>query len=303
MAFAFLLAASVAAGAPPAPPVSAHNCYPLVGTSREMLERALALGVPNIEIDLGWDAAGRRLVVTHDAAPAPTVPHPEFEEYLLPALAEHWKKPGVKDRPLVLTIDWKADAPEAVARFRDFLDAHPDWFSSAPNVPESPMTNRAITVCFTGSEKAKDRYDALVPEGGTLRAFRDRVISAGNGPLPPAEALIPERSGPSFRFLAFAWGAVEEGGPTRSGEWTPEERERLRALIRLAHERGFRVRFYCLNARTHWSTSPFYRFPSPEAAHLRWKDAAEAGADFIATDDVGEIIEVLAGDGAPAGVR
>lgn len=300
MTCAFLMGFWISMGdAPPpsSPPVSAHNCYPLMGTSRAPLEQALALGVPNIEVDLGWDAANRRLLVTHDAAPAAIAPHPEFEDYLVPALEQHWGRAPSRSGSLVLTVDWKTGEPAAIRRFHDFLEAHPDWFSSAPKAAESPLTPRKITVCFTGSEKAKDLYDGLIPDGGTYRAFRDRVISIAKAPLPEVDELVPARSDAYFRFLAFAWNAIEEGGPVRSGEWLPEERERLRALIKVAHQHGFRVRFYCLNARTNLTTSPFYRFPSPEAAHLRWKEAAAAGADFIATDDVPEILRVLAEGG------
>jgi len=79
----------------------------------------------------------------------------------------------------VLTVDWKTANPDAVRTFKAFLDAHADWFSSAPKAADSPLTVRRLTVCLSGEEGAKAAYDALVPPGGTYRAFRDRVYGAG----------------------------------------------------------------------------------------------------------------------------
>ena len=67
-------------------PISAHNCYAQDRTTNERLDEALALGIDNIEIDLGWDEAGQRLIVGHDARPRPGVAYPEFEASMVPAL-------------------------------------------------------------------------------------------------------------------------------------------------------------------------------------------------------------------------
>src|SRR5947209_923495 len=50
-------------------PISAHNCYPVDELGKNRLSEALALGIDNIEIDLGWDAEKKRLIVSHDPTP------------------------------------------------------------------------------------------------------------------------------------------------------------------------------------------------------------------------------------------
>ena len=192
----------------------------------------------------------------------------------------------------MLTIDWKTGKPEAVRQFKALLDAHPDWFSSAPKSPDSPLTTRRLTVCFSGSEAAKDAYDAMIPSGGVYRAFRDRVVGAGARYQDDVATYIPKPSTPYHRFLAFHWGAVERGGPASAGEWTPAEADRLAALTDLAHRRGFRVRLYSLNGHT-GAIGGGYRFADDEAARVRWTAAAAAGIDWVAGDEYHEMAEAL----------
>jgi len=295
--FVLLLALAFTAEAfaldPPRPlPISAHNCYPENRADNPRLAEALAVGIDNIEIDLGWDDAANRLIIGHDEAPRPGIEYPRLETSLIPALESHFKAPRSDGAPTVLTIDWKTSKPEAVRQFKDVLDAHPDWFSSAPKAPDSPLTTRRLTVCFSGSEAAKDAYDALIPPGGEYRAFRDRVIGAGAKYEDDVAAYIPNSSTAYLRFLAFYWGAVERGGPTLAGEWTPAEADRLGALMSLAHRRGFRVRFYSLNGHT-GILGNGYRFASDEAARIRWIAAARARVDWIAGDEYREMAEAL----------
>lgn len=272
-------------------PVSAHNCYPTNSTRNDRVAEALALGMDNIEIDLGWDEAGKRLLVGHDASPRPGVAYPEFESYLVPALEAHWKNPRSDGAPTVLTVDWKTDEPEAVARFKAFLDAHPNWFSSAPKSAESPLTVRRLTVCLSGSDTAKDRYDALVPPGGEYRAFRDKVFGAGVY-LDNIADYAPTPATPYHRFLAFHWSNIERGGPPRAGEWTEAEAKRLADLMTLLHRQGFRARFYCLNGHTGPLISS-YRFRTDADAQIRWHAAAKAGADWVACDEYAELVGAL----------
>jgi len=282
------LASSPFADAPRPKPISAHNCYAENRTDNPRLVEALALGIDNIEIDLGWDADGRRLIVGHDASPRKGIAYPGFAESLVPALEAHWKASRTDGAPTILTIDWKTDRPEAIRQLKEFLDAHPDWFSSAPKAADSPLTTRRLTVCFSGSEAAKDAYDAMIPQGGTYRAFRDQVFGAGAKHEPDIAAYVPEASSPYHRFLALHWSAIEKGGPALAGEWTKAEADRLARLMDLAHRRGFRVRFYCLNGHT---GAPLggYRFASDEAAQIRWAASADAGVDWIASDEYREI--------------
>jgi len=278
-------------------PVGAHNCYAVDRADNPRLAEALMLGIDNIEIDLGWDAAGDRLVVGHDATPRAGVAYPAFEASLVTALDAHWAAhpPGPGVAPTVLTVDFKSDDPAAVGRFKAFLDAHPGWFSSAPKAAESPLTRRRLTVCLTGSEAAKVAYDAMVPPGGTYRAFRDRVFGAGAKYEDDVAAYAPTPATAYHRFLTLHWSAVERGGPALAGGWTDAEAARLVALVRRAHDRGYRVRFYCLNGHT----GPLftgYRFPDDASARIRWLAAAGAGVDWVASDEYRQIVAAL---GAP----
>lgn len=281
------------ADGPPRPlPISAHNCYAANHADNPRLAEALALGIDNIEIDLGWDDAASQLIIGHDATPRRGVVYPRIETSLVPALKAHWKSPRPDGAPTVLTIDWKTSRPEAVRQFKEWLDAHPDWFSSAPKSPDSPLTARRLTVCFSGNDAAKDAYDAMIPPGGTYRAFRDRVIGAGARYQDDLATYVPESATPYHRFLAFHWGAVEKGAPSLAGEWTPADAERLHALVKLAHGRGFRVRLYSLNGHT-GVFGGGYRFADDEAARVRWIAAAEAGVDWIAGDEYREMVDAL----------
>jgi hypothetical protein len=274
-------------------PISAHNCYLEDSASAERLVEALRLGIDNIEIDLGWDEAGHRLIVGHDATPRPGVAYADFEAYFVPAIEAHRRSPRADGAPTVLTIDWKTSAPEAVRRFQAFLDAHPDWFSSAPKAEKSPLTPRRLTVCFTGSDEAKDLYDALIPPGGLYRAFRDVVFGAGvGGYRAEVAAYVPKPSSAYHRFLTFHWSHVERGGPALAGDWTADDATRLRNLVDLIHQRGYRVRFYCLNGHIGPAVGP-YHFRNDDAARVRWQAARDAGADWIASDEFAEIVRAL----------
>jgi hypothetical protein len=271
-------------------PISAHNCYAENRIDNPRLTEALALGIDNIEIDLGWDDAAKQLIIGHDAKPRPGVAYPRIETSLIPAMESHLKVPRADGAPTVLTIDWKTGRPEAVQQFKELLDAHAEWFSSAPKAADSPLTTRRLTVCFSGSEAAKDAYDALIPVGGTYRAFRDRIVSGRYEA--DVVAYIPGNSTAYLRFLAFHWGAIERGGPASAGEWTPAEMDRLSALMASAHRQGFRVRLYSLNGHT-GPRGGSYRFADDAAARVRWVAAAAAGVDWVAGDEYKEMVDAL----------
>jgi hypothetical protein len=101
------------------------------------------------------------------------------------------------------------------------------------------------------------------------------------------ETLVSQRASNYVRWVNFAWLAVEEGGATVAGEWTPADSARLGALVRRAHSLGYWIRFYTLDGFRPEENAGFtasYNFGSRERAMVRWRAAVVAGVDFVATD-------------------
>jgi hypothetical protein len=171
-------------------PISAHNCYAENRTDNPRLTEALKLGIDNIEIDLGWDDVAKQLIVGHDAKPRPAIAYPRLETSLIPALESHLKVSRPDGTPTVLTIDWKTGRPEAVRQFKELLDAHAEWFSSAPKAADSPFTTRRLTVCFSGSDAAKNAYDA----NGIKPALNSIDLSPCREQGPPCTMVFSHRT-------------------------------------------------------------------------------------------------------------
>ncbi|MDX2038921.1 MAG: hypothetical protein SFX72_19905 [Isosphaeraceae bacterium] len=267
-------------------PLSAHNCYD--GASEHKLALALELGIDNIEIDLGWDPTARRVIVGHDATPVPGSSYPRFEAYVAKFLAAPKRGDGA---PRILTLDWKTEEPAAVAEVSAWLERHGDQFSTATKGEPSTLVERRFTVCFTGSDRAKEIYDRSIPPGGLYRAFRDQVFGGSDYREDPS-AYFGKPADGYHRFATFHWGVIERGGPPLAGSWTDDERRRLEMLVAKAHESGFRVRFYCLNGGGPLTSLP-YRFKDQATARIRRIAAAEAGVDWVATDDYSEAASEL----------
>ncbi|MEZ5361336.1 MAG: hypothetical protein R2748_03075 [Bryobacterales bacterium] len=64
---------------------------------------------------------------------------------------------------------------------------------------------------------------------------------------PAPQAMVAAGPNNYRRWWNLSWHAVEEGGQTKAGDWTPEDDARLRALVDYGHSQGVFVRFYCLN--------------------------------------------------------
>jgi hypothetical protein len=275
------------ANSPPLP-VAAHNCYRQNSETDQPLVDALKLGIDNIEIDLGWDQFKKRLIVGHEPEPMPEKMYPEFNSYFQTAYKRHLQSPRPDGAPHILTIDWKTDHPDAIEAFKDFLTACSDWFTSAPKANQSPMTQRGLTVCFTGSSRAKLRYDELIPNGGTYQAFADEDYGV-EVYFRDVEGYAWRPASAYRRFVSMFWGQVGREPPGRDDTWEQWKADRLNALVYRVHRQGYRVRFYTLNGRH--GDPIFQRFPNEAAARLRWRACLQAGADWVATDEWNEIVE------------
>lgn len=267
----------------------AHNCYPYNGFWKNRIGRALKSPPPiAIEVDLRWqpDQNGGELIVAHDETPPGRAPslreyvferlRPEVEAALASEDKTHW--------PLyTLNMnDLRGNAPEMYAALWALAIAHEEWLCTAikgDSDEVAPMTPGPVLLLSNGGRQAVQTFYDAVPVGGTLRIF-------GSGD--------PNSNATNFRrWINYSWHAVEAGGQTRAGAWTPEDAARLESLVRNAHARGYWIRFYSLNghgplAVPQYGWSPAYNFGSSDAVKIRWRAAYEAGADFIATDQYEE---------------
>jgi hypothetical protein len=328
----FLLAAFVvcASSAPartqPAAPmlgghslVHAHNCYPEEGRWSDRIERAIAVGqVPTvIEQDIAFapgNAPADQSVVAHDqklAAAAPSLNHYFFER--VRPLVERALAAGPTPQwpVVVLHLDFKSNERAHHRAVWDLLKQHRSWLTTAPVGADTARVNAVtrgplLVLTENGEGQERDFTEWAAAEGALLlfgsipapvlrqsddAAERARILRAAT----PRE-LVPAVSTNYRRWVNFAWGAVEEGGPSRAGDWTAEDEQRLDAVVSYAHQQGLFVRFYTLNGHSAaadrgWTAS--YNFGALDAAQARWRAARRAGVDLIASDQYEELAAVL----------
>lgn len=281
----------------------AHNCYPYHGEHADRLDRALAAATPVlIEQDVIWLEG--RSIVGHGCPCTGEEPSLEehFFERVKPMVEQALANPEPAKWPLVvLHLDFKTQEPEHLAAVSELLEKYDAWLTSAPRTatPEKqePWTLGPVLALTEASPEKEKAFHDDVPIGGKLRIF---------GSLPPSDApMTPDSSpaemlagGPSNyrRWWNLSWHAVEAGGQTQAGEWTPEDEARLKAIVDHGHSLGVFVRFYCLNghpADDSHGWSPGYNFGSLEAVRKRWRAAKAAGVDWLATDQYEELAAEL----------
>jgi len=270
----------------------AHNCYPYGAFWADRIEHALRQTPPiALEFDMRWhphpDGAGGRLIVAHDPPPDGFMP-PTFRDYGLESLRPHVEAAlaagNQGDWPLyTLNLnDLRGNEPEMYAELWALAEAYEAWLCTAikgEDEKPAPMTVGPVLLLTGGGSQETATFYDQVPVGGVLRIF-----GRGN----------PDEDATNFRrWINYSWGAVEPGGPPRAGDWNDEARERLEALVKNAHARGYWIRFFSLNGHDALSVvqhgwSPGYNFGSLERAKVRWRAAFEAGVDFVATDQIAE---------------
>lgn len=303
--------------------VSAHNCYPYHGLWANRIDRALSTGVPiAIEQDLCWvegDDGAYRSVVSHGEpfdGSEPTLASHFFERIrpiIEKALEADARSGDRSDWPLiVLDLDIKHGQREHIEAIRDTLLEHESWLTTAERVadgePRSPLDADPVLVLVGGDRTQQAVFHDEVPVGGRVIAFGRASVSRRPDGVPqhevPPEQMVTERADNFRRWWNNSWHAVESGGAPGGGDWTDEDEARLESLVDHAHSMGYFIRFYAINGCTEpasklsgWSDG--YNTGSIEAARVRWRAAAEAGVDFMATDDYEGLAEVLRGRSPP----
>jgi hypothetical protein len=302
------------------PLLHAHNCYPDDGRWTDRLERALGTGVRPIAIeqDVVWvdEGYGRGRSVVGHVTPA-TGREPTLEAHFFDRvrpLMEAALRTRESDRwPLViLHLDFKSNERAHHQAVWDLLGRHERWLTTATkragDAPQAFEVGPLLVLTENGDGQSTVFSDD-VPVGGRLRLFgavpaarlttsADREAQFDAAVTAPPDALIPSGATNYRRWVNFAWSVVERGGQPRAGEWTAADEARLRAIVDRAHDLGLWIRFYTLNGHATdenegWTES--YNFGSRAAVEPRWRAAAAAGVEFIATDQYEPFADVLRG--------
>ncbi|MCB1021739.1 MAG: hypothetical protein KDC27_17535 [Acidobacteria bacterium] len=282
----------------------AHNCYPYHGEHADRIDRALATGTPVvIEQDLIWTEG--RSVVGHNCPCTGEEPTLEqhFFERVRPIVEQALADPKPDQWPLlILHLDLKTEEPEHLGALSALLEKYKDWLTTAKRTatPEKqePLNYGPVMVINEGSAVREKAFHDDVPLGGDVRIFG--ILPPTDAPMttePAPQAMVSAGANNYRRWWNLSWHAVEEGGQTTAGDWTPEDDARLRALVDYGHSQGVFVRFYCLNghpADDPHGWSPGYNFGSLEAVQQRWRAAKAAGVDWLATDQYEELAKQLA---------
>ena len=181
------------------------TAIPRTARRNDRLVEALALGIDNIEIDLGWDEAGqppdRR---ARRRRPGRGWPIRSSRRTLVPALEAHWRSAAAGRGPDGPDDRLEDRAPRGGPAVQGVPRRPSRLVLLGPQGRREPAHPRRLTVCFSGSDEAKDLYDALDPAGrrpiapSATRVFgagpaieptsRDYVPGAGDG-LPPVPRL------------------------------------------------------------------------------------------------------------------
>jgi hypothetical protein len=289
--------------------MDAHNCYPYFGWWNDRIDRALSAGTPlAIEQDLLWYTDKRtgqsRSIVTHGV---PSTGHePNMRDYFFekvrPAVEQALRSTDHHDWPLItLNLDLKSDEPEHLEAIWKLLTEYRDWLTTARRGGQigevAALDVKPILVLTGEADAQKTIFYDRVPVGGQLLVFGATHTHMENINAGP-EAIAPEAPDNYHRWWNNAWNVIEPGGQPNAGEWNAEKEKRLGEFVAYAHQRGFWIRFYTLDGVTVQEESCLglfhgYNFGSHAAAEQRWRAAAKAGVDYIASDQYEELGRML----------
>ena len=300
--------------------VLSHNAYPDHGKSTDRLDQALAAGLPlATEQDLAW-VDGKSLLI-YGAKNAST-DDPTLENYFfakVKPIVEQALKDGNKGNwPLItLYLDIKNDPPEHLQAISNLLDKYDTWLTTAVKTKDikkqSPLNLKPIMVIVEDKQndiKQKFFYNN-VPVGGKVRVFGSvtkfnenptklpkerRFEATALLPTIDVKQLIPQKADNYHRWFGTGWAFVEKGGAEGSAEWTKTSEKRLKNFVEYGHRQGYFVGFYCLDGYTDAENQGWDKdnnFGSKEKVMQRWTAAVRAHADFISTDQMKDLAEVI----------
>jgi hypothetical protein len=289
--------------------MDAHNCYPYFGWWNDRIDRALSAGTPlAIEQDLLWYTDKRtgqsRSIVTHGV---PSTGHePNMRDYFFekvrPVVEQALRSTDHHDWPLItVNLDLKSDEPEHLEAIWKLLAEYRDWLTTAPRGAQigevAALDVKPILVLTGEADTQKAVFYDRVPVGERLLVFGATHTHTENVTA-TADVIAPDAPDNYHRWWNNAWNVIEPGGQPNAGEWNAEKEKRLGEFVAYAHQRGFWIRFYTLDGVTVQEESCLglfhgYNFGSRAAAEQRWRAAAKAGVDYIASDQYEALGQML----------
>ncbi|MFF9016800.1 phosphatidylinositol-specific phospholipase C/glycerophosphodiester phosphodiesterase family protein [Streptomyces sp. NPDC014870] len=238
----------------PLPQAHAHNDY----LHPRPLRDALAHGFTSVEADIFL--VDGELLVAHEPAeldPSRTLRSLYLDPLFARVRANHGAvHPGYR-HPVQLLIDIKTDGVAAYQELHRQLRPYRRMLST---YAAGHVRLGAVTPVVSGDRAARAPMEAQA----FRHAFYDGRLDDLAAAAPAPASFIPLIS--SNWTHSFGW--------TGTGAFPAEERDRLRSIVRTAHARGQRVRF--------WAT-PDAPGPARDAV---WSELRAARVDHINTDDL-----------------
>lgn len=230
------------------PRAHAHNDYL---HARPLLD-ALDQGFASVEADV--HLVGGQLLVAHDLAEVQT--ERTLEKLYLAPLAERVRtnggfifNPGTE---LTLLVDIKANPEESYAALRPLLERYQSMLT---RFTPTNRTGGAVTVILSGARP----IEQVNSERVRWCAIDGRLADLDAHPSPFLFPLVSESWRPTFPWF-------------RDERLTEADRERLRRLVRRAHDQERRIRFWGVQ------DEPF-----------AWRELNDAGIDLINTDRLADL--------------
>jgi hypothetical protein len=236
----------------PLPRAHAHNDY----EHRRPLLDALDHGFCNVEADVFL--VGDRLLVAHDATRLR--PERTLAALYLDPLRERIKQNGGRvyrdGPPFTLMIDFKTEGETTYKALDRLLANYADMVTTVRDGKPEP---KGVSIVISGNRPIKTLTAAKIRYAGFDGRLGDLESDAPTHVMP----WISDNWRHHFRWRG-------------DGTMSEEEQHKLRDLVKRAHARGRKLRFWA----------------APDRA-AAWNQLAASGVDLINTDDLGGLSRFL----------